>query len=150
MRFALHEINTIALDIIKQVENQRHADRATVVCLQGDLGAGKTTLVQAIARQLGIGHDIPSPTFVILKNYSIPERSGSDTARSFAHMVHIDAYRLNSSDDMMRLDWMSYVNDPGNLIIIEWPSIIADIIPDDAIRITLGHVSDTERDISID
>lgn len=106
-----------------------------VITLSGDLGAGKTTLVQHIARHLGITDTVTSPTFVIMHNYPCDQ--------IWQKLVHIDAYRLEgeSSESIARLKLSDYINDPHALSCIEWSEFIADSIPENAIaiHITLGE-----------
>ena len=97
-------------------------DKALVVGLYGDLGSGKTTFTQAIAKIFGIEEDITSPTFVIEKIYAI------DHAK-FTNLVHIDAYRLESAKELVVLDWERTVSDPKNIIFIEWPEKVLEILP---------------------
>ncbi len=117
------------------------AAHARVVALTGDLGAGKTTFSQAFAKALGIDEHVTSPTYVIEKRYPL-------TNQKFAHLIHIDAYRLTSADELRKLDWVSTATDPQNLIIIEWADKVAELIPEDATQITLAYVDETTRSIS--
>jgi tRNA threonylcarbamoyladenosine biosynthesis protein TsaE len=118
------------------------ADTATVVALSGDLGAGKTTFAQEVARALGIEEPVTSPTFVIEKIYAL-------TGETFSQLIHIDAYRLNSAHELEVLGWEELVRDSGNLILIEWPEKVAELIPKDAIRIAFD-IMDNGRIINID
>lgn len=96
-------------------------ESATVVCLYGDLGAGKTTLVQACAKVLGVKDTVTSPTFVILKEYEANNES-------FDTMVHIDAYRLEEGkEELVKLSWESYVSNPKSIIFLEWPQMVEGI-----------------------
>src|ERR1700739_2778621 len=79
-----------------------HEDRATVVTLSGDLGAGKTTFVQAAANALGIEENVTSPTFVIEKIYQLPKKSDV-RHRFFKRLVHVDAYRLEGPAELEKL-----------------------------------------------
>lgn len=101
---------------------------ATVVALSGDLGAGKTTFAQALARALGVEEAITSPTFTIEKIYALKDRL-------WQRLVHIDAYRLKGPHELEALDWREMITDPGNLVVIEWPERIAESLPEGAIRI---------------
>lgn len=120
----------------------REDGRATVLALTGDLGAGKTAFVKALAKHVGVGEDVTSPTFVIMKTY--PITSGSD----FKQLVHIDAYRMKDGHELSVLGWDTLLADPGNLIAIEWPELVADVMPDDAITLAFAHVDETTRDIT--
>ncbi len=136
--FSKNEIPEIAKEILDSLTQKVSA---TVVALAGDLGAGKTTLTQAIARELGIEENIISPTFVIMKSYKIRDSR-------FETLIHIDAYRLDSSTELERLGWAELIADPGNLILIEWPERVKEVVPDSATQIFLEHQSDDIRSIS--
>ncbi|MFZ4516674.1 MAG: tRNA (adenosine(37)-N6)-threonylcarbamoyltransferase complex ATPase subunit type 1 TsaE [Acidimicrobiia bacterium] len=94
-----------------------------------------------IERELGVTETVISPTFVIMKEYAVPNAHG------FTRLTHIDAYRLNSHIELERLGWQELLADPQNLIIIEWPERVPESIPKNAKRITLSHKSDDEREI---
>lgn len=106
---------------------------ATVVALSGELGAGKTTFAQAMASALGVRESVTSPTFVLEKIYPLEERA-------FARLVHIDAYRLQSPDALKALGWGELLQDPSNLIVIEWPENVAHAIPPSAIHVRFDIV----------
>ena len=113
---------------------------AIVVALSGELGAGKTTFAQGMAKALGVGEVVTSPTFVLEKIYALE-------GQKFSHLVHIDAYRLKSAHELEALGWKELLQDAGNLIVLEWPEHVAEVVPIDAIRITLTGSGDT-REIS--
>ena len=144
--FGKNDSAAIANEVLDEIEAGREERReralgATVVALSGDLGAGKTTLTQAIARELGIRENVISPTFVIMKSYATSERG-------FSRLVHIDAYRLGASSELEKLGWVELIADPGNLVLIEWPEKVPEAIPAHARHITLAHKNEDERDIS--
>lgn len=99
-----------------------------VIALTGDLGTGKTTLTKSIARGLGIDDVITSPTFNIVKEY----RSGR------LPLFHFDVYRVDDIDEMYEIGYEEYFYGEG-VCIIEWADLIEDIIPEDAIRITIEY-----------
>ena len=111
---------------------------ATVVALSGDLGAGKTTFAQGIARALGVEEQVTSPTFVIEKIYSLQNQK-------FARLIHIDAYRLKDSHELEVLGWKEVSADPENLIIIEWPENISGLVPETAHRVSLKGSGDSRE-----
>lgn len=115
---------------------------ALVLALTGDLGAGKTTFTQGIAEALGITGAVVSPTFTIMRIYKIQKEG------PFSHLVHVDAYRLESADELIRLGWSALVGDPKNCIVIEWPERVGESIPSTATHISLKFVSDTHHEIS--
>lgn len=122
---------------------------ATVIGLSGDLGAGKTTFMKGIAQTLGLNPDeITSPTFVIEKIYALdstPERPAD--MLGFKHLIHIDAYRLDSGDDLAPLGWHEALTDPNNLIFVEWPEQISDGLPLRTEMIHFKVVDHDEREI---
>ncbi len=129
------------IDTLKASTNK---DRATVVYLHGDLGSGKTTFTKNLCQALGLDIDITSPTFTILKKYPFQ-------VAGFENLIHIDAYRLTSYEDLLKIKFDEYLHDPKNLIFIEWPSIIENdqIIPD--IQIRFQHLKNMdERSITIE
>ena len=95
---------------------------ATVIALSGDLGAGKTTLTQAIASLLGVKETVVSPTFVIAKHYSASKHG-------FDALVHMDAYRIESVDELGPLGWSHIVSEPRTLVVVEWPERIESALP---------------------
>lgn len=101
-----------------------------LVTLAGDLGAGKTTLVQAICRGLGVTEPVTSPTFALVHEYSAP--SGS--------VVHSDLYRIESPADVMALGLDDSLADPSTIVLIEWPERAGTLLPPPTVAITLAHV----------
>lgn len=114
----------------------------TLLCLTGDLGAGKTTLVQGILEGLGAKRPYVSPTFVIMKQYDLAVPSATGIKRVY----HADAYRVETRD-FQEIGFAEWCADREGLIILEWPERIADILPEKRIDITLTALSETEREI---
>jgi tRNA threonylcarbamoyladenosine biosynthesis protein TsaE len=136
------DLRTVAKKLITECE-KRVGEWATVVALQGDLGAGKTTLTKEVAHLLGVKGAITSPTFVIEKIYGLPKNGPFPLTR----FVHIDAYRLESSRELDALGWHEIVNDPKNLIFIEWPEHVQEGLPENTLWVRLKHVDETLREI---
>lgn len=114
--------------------------RARVVGLSGDLGSGKTTFVQNLARALGAGDNITSPTFVIEKIYKL-------TGQKFARLVHVDAYRLENGEELSRLGFAELLADRNNLIVIEWVERVVDILPEYQ-KVNFKFIDENTREIS--
>lgn len=118
---------------------------ATLVTLSGELGAGKTAFVKAVAHALGVEDVVTSPTFVLEKIYKLGHRMSK-----FERLVHVDAYRLEKGADLAPLGFDELMKDSGNLILLEWPEKVSDALPDPAIKISLVANPDCSRTISYD
>ncbi len=137
---SLSDTRAIAEDFLDSLKTAEHA---TVVTLSGDLGAGKTAFTKELGNLLGIPHDqITSPTFVIMKIFNIRHSP-------FEHLIHIDAYRLEDEQELVSLGWNEIVQDPKNLILVEWPEMVKGLIPKDAQKLSLKFVDETTREITI-
>lgn len=115
---------------------------ATVFALSGELGAGKTALVKALARELGINEHITSPTFVLMKKYAI---EGHPRWRT---LVHIDAYRIEDISEMNVIPLGELAAEKTNLICIEWPERVGEFLPEQSLPIGLVINDDGTRTIT--
>jgi tRNA threonylcarbamoyladenosine biosynthesis protein TsaE len=120
----------------------RSAGSAFVVALSGELGAGKTAFVKELAKHLGVTHEITSPTFVIMRSYPVPPPA------PFATLTHIDAYRIESDDEMRVLGFDAILRDESRIVCIEWPEKIQDLIPKGAYKISLTIEDGDTRSIT--
>ena len=127
----------------KEVARKGPGTRALVICLQGELGSGKTTFLQGFAKGLGIKEKILSPTFVLMKNFKIPSK------RSFHAFYHIDCYRLQGQRDLMTLGFGEIVADPRNIVAIEWPGRVQKILPKDIITISFEFLDENTRKVAL-
>ena len=128
-------------------------NRATVVWLRGNLGAGKTTFVQAIAKEYGITETLQSPTYVLMKSYPVQgERTEFGQKRRFTKLVHIDAYRLENAEEFAALRPEEFLREPGTLVFIEWPERVAAALPppDLVVNFTADASSEHERHITVE
>jgi tRNA threonylcarbamoyladenosine biosynthesis protein TsaE len=105
-----------------------------VICLQGDLGAGKTTFVQGVALGWGSQDSVSSPTFIIVNVY----RRGDE-----ARLFHMDAYRLDSAPEAEELDLDAMLSQGA--LLIEWPERMDGLIPAERLWIHLEHITEDER-----
>lgn len=124
------------------VKNRTHKERALVVCLSGNLGAGKTAFTKAIARHLGIKETVNSPTFVIMKKYPI-------NLEGYKFMFHLDAYRLKDENELLLLGFEEIINNKEHLVFIEWPENVKKIIPSHANYIYISHKEDCQREFEL-
>ena len=114
---------------------------AILVTLSGELGAGKTAFVKAVANVLDVEEVVTSPTFVLEKIYSLSNKQ-------FKRLVHLDAYRLEKGSDLTPLGFNELMRDSGNLILLEWPEKVSDALPNPAIKISLVANPDGSRTLS--
>ncbi len=113
-----------------------------VICLHGDLGSGKTTFVQGLAEGLGIKQRIISPTFIIMRTYTI-----SHTLYAIRNFYHVDLYRIESEKDVEGLGLLELIGDPENVVVIEWPEKIEGILPENTIDLYFEYIEDDKREI---
>lgn len=134
-------------DLVQKIGALGVVDKATVVFLSGDLGSGKTTATKAMAKVLGIEEDITSPTFVILKRYEIDSRVLDG---KFSNLIHIDAYRLKSYEELVKIKFEEYLADEKNLILIEWPEMVGSerLVANMSVKFGYG-VGDEERVVGV-
>lgn len=139
-------LNTYAHRIVSLIQEHRaekSVQGAYSVAFEGDLGAGKTTLIQHIGAYMGIAEPMQSPTFVVMKRYGIPQHiHGHSTP--YTQLIHIDAYRIESEQEARVLDLESCMLDPHTLIFLEWPERIPGLIPH--MRIQLAHAENQETE----
>ena len=109
-----------------------------VVALYGDLGAGKTAFVRGMARGLDIRESVSSPTVTIVNEYP------GDPA-----LFHFDMYRLKNAEELYGIGWEDYL-DRNGICVTEWSERIEEALPEDAVRVTIERLSDTDRAVSIE
>lgn len=138
------EIRIAGTDALPEAARQLMAlmgDR-TVLTFEGEMGAGKTTFINALCRELGVESDLTgSPSFAIVNEYR------SDTTAELIY--HFDLYRLESLEEAMDIGMEDYL-DCGALCLIEWPGLIDDILPDDTIRCHIRVEADGSRTLTVE
>lgn len=118
-----------------------------ILCLRGELGTGKTTLVKGIAEGLGITEEITSPTFTLMNIYQIKATSYQLQTTNF---VHIDTYRLKDEAGLIEIGVEEYLGQPGVITIVEWPEKILGLLKNKKIiTIELEHLENDRRLIKI-
>ena len=136
-----HHSSSIAETQAIAVETIADLKKTNIICLFGELASGKTTFVQGIGSYFGLSH-LLSPTYVIARQYPL-------THQQFDLLIHLDLYRLGSSDDLKALNLDEIWNNPRHLVIIEWPDRIASSLPANHIDITIKQLQDDSRQIII-
>ena len=105
-----------------------------LVTFEGDLGAGKTTLIQAVVRGLGVRQPATSPTYALVHRYQ----------GTRGPVFHLDCFRLRSPEEAADLDWEGLLNE-GDAILVEWPERAGEWVPQPGRRFRLSHLPDPER-----
>jgi tRNA threonylcarbamoyladenosine biosynthesis protein TsaE len=111
----------------------------TMVAFEGEMGAGKTTLIRALCAELGVGDDVSSPTFALVNEY----RGGRGEP-----IYHFDFYRIDSVEEAARLGAAEYF-DSGYLCLVEWPSRVASLLPPQRLLVELTATGPESRQLSI-
>ena len=112
-------------------------DSGEVILLFGDLGAGKTTFVKGFLEGLNFNGDVSSPTFSLVNEYN-----------ASINVIHIDCYREKNIKRWINIGFEDYFNEK-NIVIIEWPEIIMDLIPKKIIKVNIKHINSPTREIII-
>lgn len=144
IKFKKEDIPEVSKKILNEIV-KKSKSKARIVAMSGDLGAGKTTITKEIAKQLGVKNKVISPTFIIMKIYDISKKS--EYYKYFKKLVHIDAYRLDSHEELLKIGWSEFEGDNDNLIIIEWPERVSKIIPKNSTKISLTHIDNDSRNL---
>ena len=127
------EMQKIGKDLAKKII-RRDNKKALIVGLEGELGSGKTTFIQGLAKGLGIEELITSPTFVIMKRYNFPK----------GELYHIDCYRIDLKD-LIELDFKEIINNPKNIVVIEWAEKVREILPRNTVWLKFEYLDRNKR-----
>ena len=132
MEIRIENLDNIRAAAHEFIENMGNAH---VFAFYGKMGAGKTTFVKAICEELGVEDVITSPTFAIINEYE-----GDET------IYHFDFYRIKKLEEVYDMGYEDYFYS-GALCFIEWPELIEEILPDDAVRVSITEQEDGSRTI---
>ena len=116
-----------------------------VVLLQGDLGSGKTTLTQGIARGLGIADYVQSPTFVLVAEYD-----GRAADGGVLRLYHLDLYRLEGTSDLASVGFADYLESEDGVSVIEWPERAGGELPEAYLLVRIEHAGGDTRRITVE
>ena len=144
----------IRIDSIQQIREAArqfisNIGQHTVFAFYGKMGAGKTTFIKAICEELDVTDVITSPTFAIVNEYSLPptEKSLPNGGRLEGALYHFDFYRIKRIEEVYDMGYEDYFYS-GALCFIEWPELIEELLPDDAVRVSIVEQPDGSRIIS--
>ena len=128
----------------REILKTKNVKTALVLRLEGDLGSGKTTFLQGLAKGLGVAELVLSPTFIIMRKLKIRENSRSNP-RQLANFYHFDCYRLSRSQEIEILDFKKIIADPRNVVALEWADRVAKTLPRNAIFIKFQFINKSTR-----
>ena len=130
---SLDEIGKAAQEFVAAMGDRK------VFAFYGKMGAGKTTFIKAICEELGVEDVINSPTFAIVNEYI--DGNGEP-------IYHFDFYRIKKEQEVLDIGYEDYVYS-GNVCLMEWPELIENLLPDDAVKVTIEEETDGSRKVSI-
>ena len=138
-------ITTITISSLENIDEAARQfapllDKYKIFAFYGGMGAGKTTFINALCRQLGVTDPTGSPTFAIVNEYASPRFGG--------HIFHFDSYRIKSLSEAYDIGYDEYFYS-GSPCLIEWPELIEPLLPDDAVTVRIEVTSDGMRNLVI-
>lgn len=134
------KITIKSLDSIHEAAREfiKNMGKGHVFAFYGKMGAGKTTFIKAICEELGVEDVITSPTFAIVNDYT--------STKDDSHIYHFDFYRIKKLEEVYDMGYEDYFYS-GSLCFIEWPELIEDILPGDAVKVTITQNEDGSRTV---
>lgn len=133
-KIALKDIPVIAQKLVALLPEKK------VFTFSGPLGAGKTTLVQAMFKQLGVTGPVQSPTYTYMSVYTLKDGT---------KLYHFDLYRLNNENDFIAAGFDEYLYQPNSWCFIEWPEVIKDLLKKSVCSVVLDYAENEARIIKI-
>ena len=132
LTYTLQQIEQTAQAVVNAMKNNQ------LFAFYGQMGAGKTTLIKAICRQLGVQEEVNSPTFAIVNEYEGTHQT----------IYHFDFYRINRPEEALDFGLYDYF-DSGNPCLMEWPECIEPLLPDDTVKINITVIDENTRKLKI-
>lgn len=136
IRFQISDIKTAAREFVDSMGESR------VFAFYGKMGAGKTTFIKAVCEVLGVDDVITSPTFAIVNEYSAGAAEGAKT------IYHFDFYRIKQMEEVYDMGYEDYFYS-GALCFIEWPELIEEVLPEDAVKVSIRENADGSRTVQL-
>jgi tRNA threonylcarbamoyladenosine biosynthesis protein TsaE len=138
---SLETIREAARQFVSQIGDHR------VFAFYGAMGAGKTTFIKAVCEELGVSDVITSPTFAIVNEYTISNHKVPCSKFNVQSIYHFDFYRIKKLEEVYDMGFEDYFYS-GALCFIEWPELIEEVLPEDAVKVTITEQPDGSRSIS--
>lgn len=135
---SLADLGEAVQSLLDYIGNRR------IVAFSGEIGAGKTTFIQAFCQHLGVVEPVTSPTFSLVNEYQYEPKEGEPLQSIF----HMDLYRLEEAEEALDFGIEEYL-DSGAYCLIEWPELIQSLLPEDTVWINVGIVDDSTRKMLI-
>lgn len=133
--YNLSDIQNISIDLLNQFKSKK------VWCFEGEMGAGKTTLVMDLLKKIGIEHPEGSPTYSLVNEYDSP---------LVGKVYHYDLFRLNSEEEALDFGIEEVLYGNAGLVFIEWPKKIENLLPNETIWLYLSIQQDNSRRLSVE
>ena len=132
---SIAELEDAAQTILESIDKNR------IICLYGTMGVGKTTLIKAICRKLGVADNVVSPTFALINEYKSPKGMP---------IYHFDFYRINKIEEVFDFGYEEYFYSKEGICLIEWPELVENILPEDGVvKISITANIDESRTIEL-
>lgn len=144
---SLEETQKIAKELAENILKNKKwrllaSRRAFIIALKGNIGSGKTTFLQGFVKGLRLKEKITSPTFNIYKNYQLKDAY-------YGQFYHFDCYRIEKYQEILELGFEKIISDPKNIVAVEWPEKIKNILPKNILWIKFKFINKTEHSIDI-
>lgn len=120
----------------------------TVFAFYGKMGAGKTTFIKAVCEHLGVSDTVTSPTFAIVNEYQVSTPCTGAPTRPGDTIYHFDFYRIRRPEEIFDIGYEEYI-DSGNICFMEWPELMEEYLPADAVKVTIEEQADGSRVVRI-
>ena len=154
----IDQIRTAAREFIEKALPEH-----SVIAFYGGMGAGKTTFIKALCEELGVEDTVTSPTFSLVNEYSINEElrikneeflTKTDSSlftlhSSLSKVFHFDFYRIKRLEEVYDMGYEDYFYQKNALCLIEWPELVEELLPDDALRVEISEQPDGTRKLKI-
>lgn len=138
---SIDQLNDVAKTFISTIGNRR------IFAFYGSMGAGKTTFIAAVCKALGVTDTVTSPTFAIVNEYEVAHQHYPAFPQGEV-VYHFDFYRINHKEEIYDMGYEEYLYS-GRLCLIEWPEVLGDLLPDDAVKVQIEEQADGSRTLIV-